>query len=149
MNKIIITLAGICFMLSCSSSKNFRHSRKDSEESYFHKLKDDNTFFIQQYSDDPNYAYSPEKPVKVGGITEGPKNERRFLNALCGPNGEPIKYIRQGSCCHFKSDKALFGDMAPLDIYEIQYTGLKQKKFIYINMYDSDTLMVPVGLKLR
>jgi hypothetical protein len=83
----------------------------------------------------------------VGGGSDGPKNERRFLNALCGPNGEKIEYYRIGSCCPFESENSAFGGM--LDKYNITYKGLKKDIIIYINMYDSDILKVPVGLELK
>jgi hypothetical protein len=83
----------------------------------------------------------------VGGISEGPKNERRFLNALAGPNGEKISYNRLGSCCPFNTKNSPFGGM--LDKYEITYPGLEKSLIIYINMYDSKELVVPVGLKLK
>lgn len=57
-------------------------------------LKNDQTFLLKKISKDPTYGYSSTKPIKVGGAYEGvgPLNQRRFLNALIGPNGEPVQY---------------------------------------------------------
>ena len=76
-------------------------------------------------------------------------NEQRFLNALAGPNGEKVSYKRQGSCCPFKTPNAVFGDSGMLDMYEISIEGMFQKIILYLNMYDSETLQVPVGFTLR
>ena len=80
---------------------------------------------------------------------EGPLNEQRFFNALAGPNGEKVTYKRQGSCCPFKTPNALFGDSGVLDMYEVIIEGSSEKIILYLNMYDSETLQVPVGFTLR
>lgn len=107
----------------------------------------DNTFLIKVYSYDKTYGYTEKNPVMVGGTSDGPKNERRFLNALAGPKGETIEYYRIGSCCPFNTKNSSFGGM--LDMYNISYGGLEEDIVLYINMYDSDTLKVPVGLELK
>lgn len=132
--------------LSCSTSKKMTGVDYGSPM-LKQALIDDNTFRITQYSEDNTYGYSEKNPIMVGGNSEGPKNERRFLNALSGPNGEKIAYERIGSCCPFKTKNSEWGGM--LDMYNVTYTGLEKNLIIYINMYDSDTLKVPVGLKLK
>lgn len=113
------------------------------------ELIDDHTFKIELYSSDKTYGYTEKNPIMVGGNNEGPKNERRFLNALTGPNGEEIEYLRIGSCCNFRTRNSSFGGGGLLDMYNINYEGLKDDLVLYINMYDSDTLKVPVGLELK
>lgn len=110
-------------------------------------LLDNQTFLISKYSDDPTYGYTEKNPVKVGGISEGPLNERRFLNALSGPNGEKVFYQRLGSCCPFNTPRG-FGGQGLLDKYEVYYSGQEKPSVIYINMYDSEELLVPVGFRL-
>lgn len=109
------------------------------------ELLDDYTFKIFKYSTDSTYGYAAENPVMVGGAMkdEGPMNERRFLNALAGPNGEALNYERAGSCCFFKTKNSEMDGL--LDRYLITYDGLAGELTLFINMYDSDTLMVPVG----
>lgn len=111
-------------------------------------LLDHNTFRVSEYSDDPTYGYTEKNPIKVGGVSEGPLNERRFLNALMGPNGEAITYSRLGSCCHFKTKKG-FNGIGLLDMYKVAYKGLDKEIILYINMYDSELLKIPVGFKKK
>ena len=114
-------------------------------------LVNDQMFLIKEYSTDKTYGYTERNPIMVGGArqNEGPKNERRFLNALAGPAGEQISYQRLGSCCHFSTRNGAIGNSGLLDKYEITYEGLKTPIVLYINMYDSDVLKVPVGFTLR
>lgn len=114
-----------------------------------HELLDARTFKITKFARDKTYGYTEDNPIKVGGGMEGPLNEQRFLNALAGPNGEKVSYKRQGSCCPFKTQNAVFGDSGMLDMYEISIEGMFQKIILYLNMYDSETLQVPVGFTLR
>ncbi|ULC59337.1 2-dehydro-3-deoxyphosphooctonate aldolase [Flaviramulus sp. BrNp1-15] len=95
---------------------------------------------------------SPKNPVEVGGYkdSEGPRNERRFLNALAGPNGEKISYYRAGSCCPVKSDNDPFGfGSVMLDNYRVTWENSKDTVSIYINMYDSGKLKAPIGFTIK
>jgi len=139
--KALITCM-IFGLFSCSTSRNITKSQKQT-------LLDDNTFLLSEISSDPSYGLSPEKPVEVGGEDSGPINERRFLNALTGPNGEAIYYYRDGSCCPTKSQNALFGDAVLLDNYRVTWEGSKDTVSIYINMYDSGTLKAPKGFGIK
>lgn len=113
------------------------------------KLVNDDMFLIEKYATDETYGYTIENPVMVGSEGAGPKNERRFLNALAGPEGEEISYQRLGSCCHFHTKNGVYGDAGLLDKYSVTYKGLDKPIILYINMYDSDTLQVPVGFTLK
>ncbi len=146
MRNLSILVFATLIMASCSTSKKVSSVNYDNPDKK-QELVDDNTFKITVYSKDKSYGYTKDNPVMVGGGSEGPKNERRFLNALCGPNGEEIRYYRLGSCCPFETENSAFGGM--LDKYSISYKGLKDDLIIYINMYDSDILKVPVGLGLK
>ena len=144
------TLYFFCLVLlitSCSASRGAGASSTYVKQ----ELLDPQTFKIEAYSDDAKYGYTEKDPIKVGGAkgSEGPSNERRFLNALAGPNGEEISYTRAGSCCHFKTKNSPFGDTGLLDMYTVTYDGLEEPINLYINMYDSDTLKVPVGFSLK
>jgi len=113
------------------------------------ELVNDQMFLIKEYTTDKTYGYTEENPIMVGGGNEGPKNERRFLNALAGPKGEQITYQRLGSCCHFYTKNGTYSDTGLLDMYEITYKNIGAPIKLYINMYDSDTLKVPVGFTLK
>ena len=140
-NKVLTTCV-LFGLLSCSTTKNISKNEK-------HILLDDNTFLITEISSDPSYGLSPKNPVEVGNEESGPKNERRFLNALTGPNGEAISYYRAGSCCPIKSEKAIVGDKVMLDNYRVTWEGSKDTISIYINMYDSGKLMAPKGFGIK
>ena len=49
----------------------------------------------------------------------------------------------------FTTKNGSFGGSGMLDMYSINYPGLDKDITLYINMYDSDTLKVPVGFKLK
>lgn len=132
---------------SCGSKKN--SAAKDLNVKQ--ELLDNQTFKIYLYSDDKTYGYTEKNPIMVGGAKtqEGPLNERRFLNALVGPNGEKTSYYRIGSCCPFRTPNGLLDNGGFLDKYSITYEGSDKEIILYINMYDSDKLKVPVGFKLK
>lgn len=96
-------------------------------------------------SDD--YGYTESNPIKVGGGSEGPAMERKFLDRLTGPNGEPITYKRAGSCCPFETPNSAWGGM--LDIYEVTIAGDETPKTLYLNMYDKDGLYAPKGFTFK
>lgn len=133
MKNIIPILFFILSITSCSSSKTV--------------LYDNDTFKIEEFSTDASYGYSIKNPIKVGGAKEGigPLNERRFLNALAGPNGENVIYERLGSVSNYGNEFT----RVILDKYKITYDGLEEDIILYINMYKSDKLKVPVGFKLK
>lgn len=114
-------------------------------------LLNQNAFLITKTTNDKTYAYSPKNPVKVGGVvdSEGPLNERRFINGLRGPKGEVLQFTRSGSCCSFNTPNGFINNTGLLDHYLIYWDGCKDTLDIYINMYDFGELYVPVGLKAR
>lgn len=137
----------ITFILSsCAGSKTTTSGSSGTRAQLF----DDETFVITKISKDPKYGFTPEKAVMVGGVkdSEGPKNERRYLNALAGPNGEEISYFRLESCCPVKSENG-FGGYGMLDNYRVSWAGSKDTVSIYINMYDFGELEAPVGFTLK
>lgn len=107
-------------------------------------------FNVTEVSTDGTYGFKESNAVKVGGANEnkGPLNERKFLNALAGPNGEQIQYVRVGSCCPFSTKNGLMGQ-GMLDKYKITWAGQTQPVFLYINMYDYETLKIPVGFTFK
>jgi hypothetical protein len=135
-------IAILSLFISCSSPKQISQTN----------LKDNQTFELSEVSDDPTYGYSEKNPIQVGGVDKqsGPLNERRFLNALAGPNGEEVIYFRSGSCCAIKSknDPLGFGKVM-LDNYRVTWNGSKDTVSIYINMYDYGTLKAPKGFTIK
>ena len=151
--RYLICLLAICFFMSCSSSRkatsnNVYSSNTPTQSASPFPMLNNYTFKLTEISTDETYGYTTENPVKVGGVGWGPENERRYLNALTGPNGEEITYHRLGSCCPFNTPNGIMGG-GMLDRYEIKYKGLSKPIIIYINMYDQDHLKAPKGLKYK
>ncbi|MDX2360284.1 MAG: 2-dehydro-3-deoxyphosphooctonate aldolase [Crocinitomicaceae bacterium] len=142
-----ILFVGLMLVASCGSTKET--SGGSGSTGTRAPLANENTFDITKISTDKTYGYAERNPVMVGGATdsEGPLNERRFLNALKGPNGESIGYYREGSCCMFDTDNG-FMDSGMLDIYRV-YWGGDDTVSIYINMYDFGDLSAPVGFTIN
>ncbi|OJX49430.1 MAG: hypothetical protein BGO88_14385 [Flavobacterium sp. 38-13] len=126
MKSLIKILLISLFVVSCSSNKS-----GDSK-----------------VNTDASYGYTEKNPIKVGGFSNGPANERSYLNSLSGPNGETINYERTGSCCAFETKNSPFsGGM--LDVYAVTYEGKKDTVVLYLNMYDKASLKAPVGFKFK
>lgn len=141
MNKYI-SLTSLVLMFSCATSNQIVNTN----------LKDNMTFELLEISNDPTYGYSEKNPIQVGGVDKqsGPLNERRFLNALAGPNGEEVVYYRSGSCCPIKSKNDPFGlGQVMLDNYRVTWKGSKDTVSIYFNMYDYGSLKAPKGFTLK
>ena len=141
MKNIVYSLILIVFF-SCTSTQKVVKTN----------LKNNQTFLLTEVSTDPTYGLSEKNPIQVGGVDkkEGPLNERRFLNALAGSNGEKISYYRAGSCCPIKSKNDPFGlGSVLLDNYRVTWEGAKDTISIYINMYDYGTLKAPVGFTIK
>ena len=149
MTKLILAI-GLIILAGCASSKSGTTSKKSAPgDTRTREIQflDENTYLLTEVAEDKSYGYTESNPVKVGGANEssGPKNERRFLNGLLGPNGEEIKYSRAGSCCPFKTPNGLFGDSGMLDRYQVTWAGSSDTLDIFINMYDKGDLRIPVG----
>jgi hypothetical protein len=140
--KKIPLVGTLLFLIACSSTKQTIKSN----------LKDDNTFELNEIAKDATYGLSEKNPIEVGGVStnEGPKNERRFLNALAGPNGEKISYFRASSCCPIKSNSNPMGTgRVMLDNYRVTWEDSNDTISIYINMYDSGILKAPKGFTIK
>lgn len=144
---IMVFIASVLITTSCVTAKNISNDDRTEEI----ELIDGTTYFLTQISSDNTYGLTPENPVKVGGIKEnqGPINEQRFLNALIGPEGEDVNYIRTGSCCSFETPNGLFGNTGLMDTYKVFYEGSSDTVTMYLNMYDFGNLFVPVGFQAK
>lgn len=86
------------------------------------------------------FATTKEQPVRVGGgaVTVAAR-ERRYLDVLRGPTGEPVQYKRLGS--ERTDDRRTI-----LDRYEVTYPGLEKPIFLYLDAYHfDDALNAPKG----
>ena len=143
MIKRIFIFSFTLFLFACGASKL-------ASKNVVQKINSDGTFVISGIATDPSYGLTPENAVEVGGAKEsqGPLNERRYLNSLAGPNGETLSYYRLGSCCGVISKNGFMGT-AILDNYRVTWEGSTDTVSIYINMYDSSILKAPQGFTIR
>ena len=148
-----LIFAFVIWIIGCSSQKTASSSNKARGDTRTKPvlMLDDNTYLLTETTADQTYAYRQSNPVKVGGSKDssGPKNERRFLNALQGPAGEVVRYFRTGSCCPFKTPHGILDNTGLLDHYRLFWTGGKDTLDIYLNMYDEGDLFIPVGLTAK
>jgi hypothetical protein len=92
-------------------------------------------------ADEPEFAVTKERPVEVGGgAMYVAARERRYLDALRGPMGEPVQYRRTGSLPVDPDGHTI------LDRYELTYAGLEKPVVIYLDAYHfDDALKAPKG----
>jgi hypothetical protein len=92
-------------------------------------------------ADEPEFAITKERPVQVGGgaFTIAAR-ERRYLDALRGPEGQPVQYKRVGT--ERGADQTTI-----LDRYEVTYPGLEKPLYLFLDAYHfDDALKAPKGL---
>lgn len=151
--KRALLFLGLMTVLGCSSHTGMIAANDGKGDTRTKEVQflDDHTFLLTEMAIDKTYGYEISNPVKVGGVhdSSGPLNQRRYLNALLGPNGEELVYSREGSCCSFKTPNGHFNNMGLLDIYRVSWTGSKDTLNIYINMYDKGDLKIPVGMTAK
>ena len=130
----VLMLTGCSWMKKISKSHTVKH-----------ELINPNTFHIKGVAQDATYAFSQHNPVKVGGADTNNEilNERRFLNALRGPNGERLTYELTGSCCYYKTPEGSASPIGMLDRYEVTYGN--RKHIIYLTPFEKGELKAPKG----
>lgn len=135
-------------LIGCVSTKSTLKNVDDNAPKPIVTTK--NTFVLTSISTNPKYGYDKDYPINVFFNTSAwdEVNQKRFLDALAGPNGETITYKRIGICCPFPSKNVNTGG-AFLDTYEIIYEGIKTPIVLYINKYEKGFLMAPVGFTIR
>ena len=87
---------------------------------------------------DEHYGYSKEHAVQVGGSPlYGASRQRKYLDALRGPEGQKIQYKRTGQ---FRAP-----DGTILDGYELTYEGLEKPVTLFLDWYHYNPQMAPRG----
>ena len=89
-------------------------------------------------SEDPDYGYTMEKPVRVGG---GPKNELKYLHMLLGPNMEFIESVL--------SIGTFWGNNISLSGYKIIIRGDTLSKPIFIDNQNCRDPKAPMGFNFK
>lgn len=146
-----IRLLAIAFLLSLASCVSTKSTLKNVDDNApVPKLTKENTFVITEFSTDKKYGYNKDYPINIffKNTKDDEINQKRFLDALSGPNGEKLFYKKLESCCPFPTKKSEMG-AGFLDVYEITWVGLKKPIKLYMNIYEKGGLMVPVGFGLK
>ncbi|NRT12005.1 2-dehydro-3-deoxyphosphooctonate aldolase [Flavobacterium sp. 14A] len=148
MKKIITLLYLALLTVSCVSTKSTLKNVDDNAP--IPLLSTDNTFVITEFSTDKRYGYDKDYPINVFYYSTRNEtiNQERFLNALAGPKGQKITFKKLESCCPFPSKRSEMG-AGLLDVYEIDWEGLKIPITLYMNIYEKGYLKVPVGFGLK
>ena len=132
--KKFITTIILFFLFGCSSTTPI-----------------ENLVFLPEFtSNDTDYGYSEENPIKLGGFllgTEYAGYHQYFFSRLHGPNGEKLQIQRLGSCCEFEDPSMPMGG-GLLDRYELKYEGQKDPAVVYVNLYKFESPMAPKGFVL-
>ena len=147
--KSFFCIASVALSVSgCISTKNTIKNIDNDVKTP--KLIKGDLFEVTLVSTNKKYGYDKDYPVNVGftSLVEGDLNVKRFLNALAGPNGEAISYVKAESCCPFTSMKSEIG-AGMLDVYTITYPGLSKPISLYFNIYERGELAAPVGFTLK
>ncbi len=89
---------------------------------------------------DPEYGLVVHKAVQIGGgALYMAARERRYLDSLKGPGGEPLTYNRRGST------GIKVNDSQPIDIWEVTWAGAPKPITLYLFAYMYGEPKVPVG----
>lgn len=144
----MLFIALTLFFTSCISTKLTIQNIDDNAP--LPQLTKNNTFVITEYSKDIKYGYNKDYPINVFYFSTKNEtiNQERFLNALAGPKGEKIIFTKLESCCPFPTKRSEMG-AGFLDVYELQWDGLKKPVLLYMNIYEKGELKVPVGFSLN
>jgi hypothetical protein len=147
MKKNILFIALSILISSCVSTRSTLKNVDDSAPDLV--INNNNTFDIKLFSTDKKYGYDKDYPINIFYQTsKSDINQERFLNALAGPKGEKITYIKLESCCPFPTKRSDMG-AGFLDVYELKWEGQKKPIILYLNIYEKGILMVPFGLRLK
>ncbi len=133
---------------SCVSTKSTLKNVDDTAP--IPTLTKENTFVLKDYAKDMNYGYNPDYPINVFYMNAKDENlnAERYLNALAGPNGEKITFVKIESCCPFPTKRVDIG-AGFLDVYEISWHGQEKPIRLYVNIYERGYLLVPMGLSIK
>lgn len=148
MKKITTFIVLVFILVSCGSIKST--IRNVDNNAPIPVLGKNNAFVITEYSRDKKYGYDKDYPINIyyRGTKNDTINQAYFLNALAGPKGEKISYKKLENCCPFPTKNSDMG-AGLLDVYELQWEGLKKPITLYLNIYERGILMVPMGLSLK
>ena len=152
LNKINYSLGVVLVtivLIGCNKD-NFKWETKKKNTIEFLEEKD-SILVIDGVSNDPQYGYSPKKPIKLGvtKLNLGATYPEKYFKALRSPENKGISFRRIKSCCPFKtvnSPQYQFNHLAVLEIYELTYENQIAPVRVYINFFDQDQkILAPKG----
>ena len=90
-------------------------------------------------AEDPEYGFSPDRPIQVGNtnFTDGPEREQLYLLTLRGPENQEVIFSRQAP--RFNQSGTI------VDAYQIEYNGLEHPIMLYLDLYHFASLQLPIG----
>lgn len=147
-NRIFLAVSFAILFASCISTKSTLQNVDDSVSNLV--VSKGGFFVITEFASDNRYGYDKDYPINIfyQSTKNDSINQKRFFNALTGPQGEKLFYEKVGVCCPFPSKKSASG-AALLDIYEVKWLGQQRPVTLYLNIYEKSTLMVPKGFGLK
>lgn len=147
MKKTVLFIALLLIITSCGSIKS---SIKNVDNNAPVPVVKNDAFVITAYSKDKKYGFDKDYPINIyyRGTKNDTINQKYFINALAGPKGEKITYVKLENCCPFPTKNSDMG-AGFLNVYELSWEGLKKPIILYLNIYERGQLMVPVGLSLK
>jgi len=87
----------------------------------------------------PDYGRTPENPARVGGSPlYGGARQRRYLESLRGPGGEPVKFTR------LPAEDSPDGETL-IDRYEVTYEGLAKPEILHLDWHHYTEVRAPRG----
>lgn len=91
-----------------------------------------------EISQEESYGYAPGNAIQVGGSPlYGASRQRRYLDALRGPEGQAVTYKRTGQ---FRAP-----DQTILDGYVLTYEGLEKPITLFLDWYHYNPAKAPRG----
>jgi hypothetical protein len=95
---------------------------------------------------DKTYGYSQHNPIKVGGSAErrGADHRDRFFQVLRGPQGQPISYISNSTCCAFRTNDST-APLGYLEVVLVTYKGIGHPAILYLDTVNFEAPKAPVG----
>ena len=93
-------------------------------------------------ANDPDYGFVKEKAIQIGGgAAFVAARERRYLDALRGPQGQTLRVLSRATTA--VDPKA--PDPTILDLYQVTYEGLDQPVGLYLDAYHFSAPRAPRG----
>ncbi|MDD3625984.1 MAG: hypothetical protein PHV06_01570 [bacterium] len=101
----------------------------------------------EEISDDETYGYTPENPIKIGAVNNGPMWIEEYLKSITGPSGEKIEFKQLGSYSEEATDYPI--GPGALEVYQITYPNLDKPLKLYFDNYNYVRPKAPKGLKIK